>query len=528
MSMPNVDRKTEIAALDATPEKRSFWSIISDYDLKTGVCELVDNAIDIWTISHRKNPLHVEIKLDLPRQLLSITDNAGGVRFEDLRLLVAPGGSKNSPQDSTIGVFGVGSKRAVIALGEVVSLKTHHHGDRSFQIDITKEWLESPSWELAAYEIPPIEPGITTVELGALRRGIAEQDVESLRTHIGEVYSHFLGENCTINVNEKQIIPVRFDVWAYPPDYSPQRAVFSVSPDGQRRTQVIITAGLIRDRIPEAGNYGVYFYCNNRMIVKELKTRDVGYYVGTEAGVPHPDASLCRVIVELKGPAILMPWTSNKTNINSDHVSFLQIRPTITQLVTQFTKVSRAFKGDWDNRVIRFTTGKIIAIDNKEISPRGKLVLPPTPRVNKSHAEFLKAKNRRRIERQPWTLGIVEAMAAVDIIVRQRLETRNRIALLLLDSNFEIGLKEFIVHNPTMFPSVNLKQLFENRDNVIKSVAQKVTMESELTGKAKHYYDIRNKLIHERATIDVPDSDIENYAKTIKRFLKLLFGLQFD
>ncbi len=119
-------------------------------------------------------------------------------------------------------------------------------------------------------------------------------------------------------------------------------------------------------------------------------------------------------------------------------------------------------------------------------------------------------------------------MAAVDIIVRQRLETRARIALLLLDSNFEIALKEFIVHKPELFPNVNLKKLFENRNDVIKLVAEKVTMESELRGKARHYYDLRNKLIHERATVDVLDSDIENYAKTIKKFLKRLFGLYFD
>ena len=34
--MNEVIRKTEIHPIDGTPEKRMFWSIISDYDLKTG------------------------------------------------------------------------------------------------------------------------------------------------------------------------------------------------------------------------------------------------------------------------------------------------------------------------------------------------------------------------------------------------------------------------------------------------------------------------------------------------------------
>jgi hypothetical protein len=44
----------------------------------------------------------------------------------------------------------------------------------------------------------------------------------------------------------------------------------------------------------------VYFYCNNRLIAKEIKTRDVGYFVSAEAGVPHPNISLCRELVRLE------------------------------------------------------------------------------------------------------------------------------------------------------------------------------------------------------------------------------------
>ena len=46
--MSKVPRKTFLATIDGTPKKRLFLSIISDYDLKTGLCELVDNAIDHW------------------------------------------------------------------------------------------------------------------------------------------------------------------------------------------------------------------------------------------------------------------------------------------------------------------------------------------------------------------------------------------------------------------------------------------------------------------------------------------------
>jgi hypothetical protein len=39
----------QIDLIDATPNKRIYRSIIADYDLNTGISELIDNAIDVWS-----------------------------------------------------------------------------------------------------------------------------------------------------------------------------------------------------------------------------------------------------------------------------------------------------------------------------------------------------------------------------------------------------------------------------------------------------------------------------------------------
>jgi DNA gyrase/topoisomerase IV subunit B len=76
--MSGVSIKTEIGPVDGTPEKRMFWSIISDYDLKTGLCELIDNALDIWISGDKKKIQTIEIDLDVDQQLISVKDNVGG------------------------------------------------------------------------------------------------------------------------------------------------------------------------------------------------------------------------------------------------------------------------------------------------------------------------------------------------------------------------------------------------------------------------------------------------------------------
>jgi Histidine kinase-, DNA gyrase B-, and HSP90-like ATPase len=526
-----VARKTEVGPIDGTPEKRMFWAIISDYDLKTGVCELVDNAIDLWTMAKTTDPLTVAITLDAERQLIVVNDNAGGVKHDELRLLIAPGGSRNDPLAEVIGIFGVGGKRASIALGEQVAIKTRYKKQQSHQIDITKDWLEHGDWEIPAYTIPNIAPGTTAVEISHLRKPFTQQDVEEIRRHLGETYAWFLDQGCTLSINETPVEPKEFDHWAYPKGYPPRDAAFDVKL-GDETVKVTITAGLITDREPEQENYGVYIYCNHRLIVKELRTRDVGYFVTAEAGVPHSDASLCRAIVRLQGPAKLMPWNSSKSGINPGHPIFQRLRPTLIQLVTYFSSLSRRLRKEVDEKVTPFTAGTIEQVATANIAPGRRLNLPELPRVNKQPVEHLKARNKKLLKEQPWTVGIVEAMAAVDVMTRQRFDTKNRIALILLDSNFEIALKEFMVHRTDLFPKstytdARIAQLFKNRTDVITEVTKHVTIPPTIITRTKHYYDLRNKLIHERATVGITDPDVDNYRTTVQKVLKILFKLSF-
>ena len=533
-TMSQVMRKTEIEPLDGTPEKRMFWSIINDYDIKTALTELVDNAIDTWMAKKNRGKLQVKLSFDVDRQLITLSDNAGGVPKEHLRLLVAPGGSLNSPDGGSIGIFGVGSKRAVVALAENVIIKTRHNSDQSHQIDITREWLDASEWELPAYAIPEIDPGSTVIEFSHLRKPLSDTLEQELLRHFGEVYEWFLDEDrCTILVNGQPVIPFRFDQWAFPPEFRPRTTSFQVKPDQVGTLGVEITAGLISDRDPVAENYGVYFYCNNRLVLAHAKNREFGYFVTSEAGVPHPDASLCRAIVRISGSAKLQPWNSSKTGINFSHPAFVQLRPTLIQLVAYFSSLSRRTKDDWSSKVFAYDKGEPERIRPVEPGHSAKLVLPPLPKVQKKQVDHLKARNASRLEESPWTLGLVEALAAVDLIARQRLVTGNRIAMILLDSNFEIALKEFIVHrpdlyDPKLYTDSKIAEIFARRHKVIEEVKQKVNLAAGLLDRARHYYLVRNKLIHERATVDVSPSDIANYRRVIEQILTQLFDLQFD
>src|SRR5262249_40762160 len=155
--------------------------------------------------------------------------------------------------------------------------------------------------------------------------------------------------------------------WAYPPGFEPQEATLQIYPTMADSLTVSIVGGLIVDRDPEKENYGVYVYCNDRLVVKELRTRDVGYFITSEAGVPHPDASLCRVIVRYHGNPELMPWNSSKSNIIPSKPSYAQIRRLVISLMSHFSKLSRRLKADWDGQVFKYPKGNTVFIDPDEI-----------------------------------------------------------------------------------------------------------------------------------------------------------------
>lgn len=525
--------KKEHQVIDGTPEKRLFLSIISDYDLRTGLYELVDNALDLWTTNKRRKKLRIDITLDSQRQIITVKDNAGGVKEDQLRLLVAPGATRNTFNQEVIGIFGVGGKRAAVALGEHVEIKTRKRGSGSFQLDITNAWLGTEDWDITSYVIDDIPSGTTTVEISKLRQSFGQEDVDEVEAGLGETYRWFIEEGCEIHLNGKLIKPKTFELWAYPKGYQPQHVELDVVPVEDEVLHVEMTAGLIRDRDPISENYGVYIYCNNRLIIKELRSRDVGYFVTGEAGVPHPDASLCRVIVRFRGNAKLMPWNSSKSGVNFNHPAIAQIRPTLISLVSYYSSLSRRFKNDWDDSVFRHKRGTMQEMDPEEVLSERKVTLPALPRTRKKpYIERLKESNKRILKRMPWVLGLVEAMGLVELVSKQKVDTKNRTALILLDSNFEIGLKEFIVSRTDLFPereysNKKIAGMFKQRTTVINEVKKHVPLDQEQLDKVRYYYRLRNNLIHERATVEISDTQVKDYRKVTEKVLKQLFDLKW-
>lgn len=521
--------KKDVGRVSAIPSKRLFWSIIADYNLNLSICELVDNALDIWVKHDKSGQLSINIDLDQNQQTIIISDNAGGVMKEDLRVIVGPGQTTNLPTEKVIGIFGVGTKRAVVALAQEIKITTRHGKDKTHRVEIDESWLrEAEEWELPVYEVDEIAEGSTIVDLQRLRVRITDEAISQLKRHLEATYARFLKDNrITIKLNQYKLQPLFFEDWAYPPDFEPRKYFGDMQSEEGRTVKVEVIAGLTMESSPAGGEYGVYFYCNDRLIVRGLKSYDVGYTTGL-VGLPHPSVSLARVIVSLKGEVQSMPWNSSKSGINPNHNVYTALRDWLVQIVKECSSLSRRLQGNWPEKVFKYKTGKITEIKIDDLPNVQRSYLPPLPKSKLRYADLMKKLNQKIAGQKPWTRGLYESIVAVDVISKQRLEQKNRVCLILLDSTLEIAFKEFLVNDSGhVYGDRTLLQLFRNRDFVHKEIQKYKSFKQTLWGKIEYYYKLRCKLIHERATVAISNDQIEDYRRIVEKVLIRLFKLQF-
>jgi hypothetical protein len=524
--------KEQVDVVDATPSKRLYLSIIADYDLNKGICELIDNALDIWIKNQKANKLRIDIILDEIQQTISVKDNAGGITKEELSGVVGPGHTSNLEKDETIGIFGVGTKRAVVALAQDIKIKTRKQNGSTYQVEFDDDWLlNNEDWHLPVYEVSEIDPDSTIIELTRLRIKLDNEKQDSLRKHLGATYNRFLRHhNLKILLNSTEIVPVTFEKWAYPPDFEPRRYTGTIETSTGEKVRIEAVAGLTMESNPSGGEWGVFIYCNDRLIVSGLKTFDVGFTSGL-AGKPHPDISLMRVLLFINGPAKLMPWNSSKSDINPSHNIFLAIRNWLVHVVKDYSSLSRRFnklEGGWPENVFTYDTGKIRNEKISDFTTANTSYLPPLPEFRPRLPDKIKNANKTVVQTKPWTRGLYESIIAVDLIFKKNFEQKNRICLILLDSTLEIAFKEYLVNESGVaYGDDRIQKIFSNRVQVHQEVKQNAFKKISASdwSTIEYFYKMRCDLIHRKVTASIPDDDLTRYKSIVVKVLQRLFGL---
>jgi hypothetical protein len=326
------------------PVKRFFVNMLTrDIELEDAILDLLDNCVDGVLRSlngegERGTPYKgYSAKISFDASHFDIKDNCGGIPWDlhDSAFRMGRPENGNEPEPAlTVGVYGIGMKRAIFKMGRVASIWTQN-GKDNYKVSIPTGWMaDEEDWELkVSAETKKMRRdgtriNITDLEEGASARFAAKSFEEDLLDKIESHYSVIMHKGLRVEVNGKEANPkpllLRFATGESDgPEIRPY--VFRTEVSG---VTVILAVGL-REPIPDAdttleeqnetqfsSDYaGWTVICNDRVVLYCNRDELTGW--GT-AKLPryHNQFIAISGVVEFRGDPRRLPTTTTKRGLN--------------------------------------------------------------------------------------------------------------------------------------------------------------------------------------------------------------------
>lgn len=335
---------------EASPTKRFFVSMLTrDISLADAILDLLDNCLDgALRLSGGGEVDYAQyfVKISLSADNFSIEDNCGGIPREVAKnYAFKMGREPDDERDSdseTIGMYGVGMKRAIFKMGREALVRTRY-GEDTFEVPITSDWLDAKGWEALPINEPTeadeklAEPG-TVIRVHELYEGVARHFSNAafeneVRTAISEHFTMFLQAGLRVELNGTLVEPVYVEVLVSNRDDGPAPFVFQKTID---KVLVSITVGLNtgrsldsedddsgfeRDRSSATAGWTVL--CNDRAVIVGDKSRLTGW--GDGIPLYHPQFSIITGIIEFRSKhADQLPVTTTKRALDTSSNVWLE------------------------------------------------------------------------------------------------------------------------------------------------------------------------------------------------------------
>lgn len=325
---------TESKVVDAKPTKEFFISmLIKDIPLIRAIIDLVDNSIDgARRLRGNESYSGLQIDITISNNQFTISDNCGGMSI-DVASDYAFRFGRPTFVDATphsVGLFGVGMKRAIFKMGRKFSVKSHTLTS-SFKIteDINEWAKDDGSWQFTfdmLDENAQNDTVGTVIEITDLHPTISEtfsQDnfINDLSSQLQEAQQAHLENGLSIKLNGIEIQPESIKLLVSE-EISPAKYTRTIE-SLEGNVDVEIYAG-IAERSP--ADAGWYIFCNKRLVLHANKGKVTGWGLRNEVPQYHNDYAAFRGFVYFESEdAALLPWTTTKTDIDTDSPVFKAI-----------------------------------------------------------------------------------------------------------------------------------------------------------------------------------------------------------
>jgi len=309
-------------------------------------------------------------KIDFNKDTFSIFDNCGGIPWSLHDYAFRMGRAASRPDDppGTVGVYGIGMKRAIFKMGRRCLISTQN-GAHSYEVDIDPKWITNEDlWKIPvrAARKSMNEDG-TGIVVGDLYSGIAARfrdDAKAFKAELERMvashYAFIIDKGFEVKINGHAVKP------------RPTRLVFSEKAGGKGApairpfiyktkrdgVEVFLAVGFTRP-IPsqeeaaseqEETRYssidaGWTVLCNDRAVLYCDRTELTGW---GEAGIPryHNQFIAISGIVEFRSDdASKLPTTTTKRGIDASSTLYLQVKNKMRDGMRIFIDYTNKWKG---------------------------------------------------------------------------------------------------------------------------------------------------------------------------------------
>ncbi len=348
----------------ANPTKAFFVRMITrDISLEDCILDLIDNSIDgAWqlegarpmSLSSKANLAKYKIVLEVAADRFKISDNCGGITLDEAAEYAFTFGRKDSdPHEKySIGVYGIGMKRAVFKMGTSIRVRSTYPGkngkSESFAVPIdVLKWLdddEKSSWDFdiepdKALAAPGVEIDVTHLTEGTSISFGDPGFIQKLRRTISRDYAIHLHNGLKIFLNGNLI-----EGWAIEmrtgQKFAPMRIEYKdKTSDGTVNVEILagMAAPPPESIEPDEGDEkesrsGWYVVCNGRIVLAADKSSISGWATDQwPKWHPQYEGFLGFVFFSSES-AKLLPLTTTKRSVDSSSSVYRRAMPRMREV----------------------------------------------------------------------------------------------------------------------------------------------------------------------------------------------------
>lgn len=369
-----------------SPSKYYFVQMMTrDIELVDAVLDLLDNCVDGALRSRSPKAAQNDslagyyAKITIDSDKFVIEDNCGGIPWDIAHEYAFRMGRPEKVRDSaegTIGVFGIGMKRAIFKMGRSCVVRTHHPKD-AYRVTVPSTWFTAPDEESWNFPSKPEKPfskkfgtRIEITEFDADTKLAFSRGSTFLRdfaAKVGESYSYIMAKGFEVHLNIHGQTPTV--------ERKEMRLCFEEDGDGAKirpymyeahigGVEVFMAVGFRTPLDGESGkdddggfrarDAGWTVVCNDRIVLCNDRTFKTGW------GIPpvpsfHNQFSCIAGVVEFRSrDTKKLPVTTTKRGIDTGKDVYEFVRARMQEGVRMFTKNTNEWKGFEDKIRKRF------------------------------------------------------------------------------------------------------------------------------------------------------------------------------